>query len=114
MGEKLELVSLKVLKEPINVETLCKKLSSFGFVPSSLKLIQSCLSQRWSYVTCNDYVFNDFIIFSGLPQESNLGPLLVILYVNDLVEIDCPIFGDADDIKNLSLLLLLSLLLFHS
>ncbi|GJQ69304.1 hypothetical protein Trydic_g6438 [Trypoxylus dichotomus] len=66
-------------------DKLLHKLDDLDFVPSVLKPIQSYLTQRRCYVVCNGYISREFTLTSGVPQGSNLGPLFLTLYTNDLL-----------------------------
>lgn len=79
---------------------LLTKLSMYGFSPSLITLLQSYLSGRTSYVEFNGLQSNSFIVKSGVPQGSNLGPLLFNIFINDIVEdvnVNCLLY--ADDLK---------------
>jgi hypothetical protein len=63
---------------------LLAKLSFYGFHDYSLRLIKSYLTNRKQYVDLNGTLSNFEFIKTGVPQGSILGPLLFIIYINDL------------------------------
>ena len=72
--------------DTINHEILVTKLSSFyGFSMSAKELIQSYLTNRKQFVRLSNADSEMENIEIGVPQGSVLGPLLFIVYINDLL-----------------------------
>ena len=61
-----------------------KKLYNYGFRGKVLELLIDYLSNRSQYVALHDCYFTLLPINCGVPQGSILGPILFLLYVNDI------------------------------
>ena len=66
---------------------LLDKLYCYGMRGIVYKWFQSYLDNRKQYVSINGYTSNQKTIKCGVPQGSILGPLLFILYINDICNV---------------------------
>ena len=92
---------------------LLHKCKNYGIDGLAYKLIKSYLEYRKQYVKVNAERSNTKSIKSGVPQGSILGPLLFLIYVNDLPNashvFDCLMYADnttlfccLEDIKSIN------------
>ena len=76
-------------------------LSDFGISGNVLKCFYNYLMNRKQLVSINGARSSVLQVSSGVPQSSILGPLLFLIYINDLTNIEsaCNVFLFADDTK---------------
>ena len=77
-------IDLSKAFDTIDHEILLNKLKFYGIKNQAIKLLENYLSARQQFVefenVCSDYE----LITTGVPQGSILGPLLFIIYINDI------------------------------
>ena len=71
--------------DTVDHNILLKKLDHYGMRDNVYKWFQSYLSDRQQFVVYKKSKSDKQIISFGMPQGGTMGPLLFILYVNDLV-----------------------------
>ena len=77
-------IDLQKAFDTVNHQILCDKLAYYGFRGKSLHLIQSFLNNRKQFVSINGFESSKLNITRGVPQGSTLGPLLFLIYLNNL------------------------------
>ena len=83
--------------DTLNHKVLLTKLEHYGIRGSSLQWFTSYLKDRRQYVEWNSCKSSTALIETGVPQGSILGPLLFLLYINDLpsaTRLKCIMYAD--------------------
>ena len=89
-------VDLHKAFDTVDHSILLSKLCHYGICGLTNKWFESYLANCKQFVSIDGFVSSTSSIASGVTQESVLGPLLFLLYINDL-HVHCTVHHFADD-----------------
>ena len=79
--------------DTVDHSILLEKLNHYGIRGSALQWLQSYLCDRQQFVEFEGASSDMKYLRCGVPQGSNLGPLLFLLYINDLAHVSPNLFA---------------------
>ena len=92
------LIDLQKAFDTINHEILLQKLKCLGFSSTSVTWFKSYLENRYFIVNVDDSFSEKAPLVCGVPQGSILGPLIFLIYANDMAQaVNCDLYLYADD-----------------
>ena len=92
------LIDLQKAFDTIDHDVILQKLYSISFSKHAVNWFQSYLSNRSFLVNLGNNFSQPASVSCGVPQGSILGPLLFLIYVNDMSQaVKCDLFLYADD-----------------
>ena len=77
-------LDLKKAFDTVDHSILISKLAVYGIGGASIEWLKSYLSERNQKCFLNGSLSNNCVLSCGIPQGTILGPLLFLLYINDL------------------------------
>ena len=85
---QLAFVDVSKVFDSLNHDILLHKLDYCGERGLVLNWFKSYLMLRYHYTVINDNCSSSSLMESGIPQGSILGPILHIIYVNNIINVE--------------------------
>lgn len=102
-GGTLDSIYMDFMKafDKVPHKRLLRKLRSYGLSEQIIKWVEDFLRDRSQKVSVNNSESRDRPVTSGIPQGSVLGPILFVIYINDMPEcVNASTYLFADDTKS--------------
>ena len=77
-------VPTNIYIDTLDHSILLDKLNYCGIRGVANNLLHSYISNRYQYVDFNGSISSTKVVDTGVPEGSILGPLLFLIYINDL------------------------------
>ena len=92
------LIDLQKAFDTIDHDIFLKKLNCLGFSDTAISWFKSYLEDRYFRVNIDNNLSDKARLTCGVPQGSILGPLIFLIYANDMPQaVKCDLYVYADD-----------------